>query len=143
MANNIRLSQWPLTILRLVLGIIFVYHGYLKLFAPGGFKGTVGFFTAIGIPAPLYFALIVSVLEFAGGVLLLAGLFSRIVSVLLIVEMLVAFFKVHLKQGFFISPTAYGYEFVLLILASLIVVFINGPGRLSVGKKLFKNKSWQ
>ena len=56
--------------------------------------------------------------------------------------MLVAFFKIHLKAGFFISQKAYGYEFVLLIIAVLLVLLINGPGNISVGKKLFKDAKW-
>ena len=143
MANNNSLSQWSLTLLRVVLGVIFLYHGYLKLFAPGGFKGTVGFLTAIKIPLPLYASLLISLVEFAGGIFLIIGLLSRWASVLLFIEMLVALFKVHLKQGLIISQQAYGYEFVLLILASLIVVFINGPGRFSLGKLLFRKKNLQ
>ena len=132
MPNNNKLNQWSLTILRIVLGVIFTYHGYLKLFAPGGFSGTINFFTAIKIPLPVFSALLVSVVEFAGGLLLLSGILVRLVSAALIIEMLVAFFKVHIKQGFFISPQAYGYEFILLILASLIVVLVNGAGKYSV-----------
>ena len=60
---------------------------------------------------------LVAFAEFVGGLLLIFGLLTRWTSVVLIIEMLVALFKVHLKQGFFISPPAYGYEFVLLILA--------------------------
>ena len=135
--NN--LSQWTLTLLRVVLGIIFTYHGYLKLFAPGGFVGTVGFFTAIGVPLAKYSALLVAVVEFFGGLALLLGLLARLASFLLIIEMLVALFKVHLKNGLMISPTAYGYEFVLVILAALIVVLVNGHGKFSIGE-LFKSK---
>ena len=137
MPNNNKLNQWSLTILRIILGVIFTYHGYLKLFAPGGFTGTVGFFTAIKIPLPVFSALLVSVVEFAGGLLLLSGILVRLVSAALIIEMLVAFFKVHIKQGFFISQQAYGYEFILLILASLIVVLVNGAGKYSV-KEIWK-----
>ena len=74
-------------------------------------------------------------LEFFGGLLLIFGLLTRWVSVLLIIEMLVAFFKVHLKQGFIISQQAYGYEFILLILAALVVVLAIGAGKLSLGSK--------
>lgn len=139
MPNNNKLNNWSLTILRIVLGVIFTYHGYTKLFVAGGFSGTVGFFTAIKIPLPIFSALLVSVVEFAGGLLLLAGLLVRLASVALIIEMLVAFFKVHLKMGFMITQTAYGYEFILLILASLIVVLVNGAGKLTI-KEIFKGK---
>lgn len=141
MAKN-SLNQWTLALLRAVLGLIFAYHGYQKLFAPGGFKGTMGFFTMIGIPIPAYSALAVAAIEFLGGIFLLLGMVTKWSSILLFIEMLVAFFKVHLKQGFFVSTQAYGYEFVLLILAALAVVLVNGAGKLSLGK-LFKKKYLQ
>ena len=142
MAKKNNLNGWSLTLLRVVLGIIFLYHGYSKLFVTGGFKGTIGFLTAIGIPLPLYSALLVSVAEFAGGALLILGLLTRWSSIVLLVEMLVAFFKVHLQQGFFITKDAYGYEFILLIIAGLAVVAASGAGKLAVGS-ILKNKRLQ
>ena len=71
MAKNNNISGWSLTFLRVVLGVILAYHGYLKLFVPGGFKGTVEFFVAVGIPIAKYSALAVSVAEFAGGLFLI------------------------------------------------------------------------
>lgn len=142
MAKSKELSGWTLTLLRLVLGVIFAYHGYLKLFVPGGFNATVGFFKAIAIPFPLYSALLVSVVEFFGGLFLIFGVVTRLATAALIIEMLVAFFKVHFKNGLVISQTSYGYEFVLLILAALVVVLVNGAGKLSVGK-LFKSRHLQ
>ena len=140
MANN-SLNQWSLTLLRFILGVIFTYHGYLKLFVKGGFAGTVNLFTQIGVPVPVYSALLVAVVEFACGLFLLFGLITRWASVVLIFEMLVAFFKINLKNGFLVSN--WGYEFVLLILAGLLVILVNGAGKFSVGKKYFKNKSLQ
>ena len=128
-----------MALLRVVLGFMFLYHSYFKLFVPGGFTGTVGFFKAIGIPAAAYSALLVSVVEFAGGALLILGLLTKWASVVLIIEMIVGLFKVHLKQGYFIMPPAYGYEFVLLILASLVVISTSGAGKLALGK-VFKSR---
>ena len=139
--NNNKLNQWSLTLLRVVLGIIFSYHGYLKLFVPGGFKGTVAFLASLGIPLPLYSALIVSAVEFFGGVFLILGMVTRWSTALLIIDMLVAFFMVHLKNGLLVSKG--GYEFVLVLLAGLFVVLVNGAGKLSVGKKFFKSKHLQ
>ena len=140
--NKNGIGQWALALLRVVLGIIFLYHGYVKLFVPGGFKGTVAFFTSLAIPAPVYAAFLVSAVEFVGGILLVLGFFTRLVSIALIIEMAVAFFKVHLKQGFFITQSTYGYEFVVLLVASLLLILASGSGKLSVGK-LFKNKYLQ
>ena len=138
--NN--LNQWSLTLLRVVLGIIFTYHGYAKLFLPGGFKGTVGFFTAINIPMAAYSAILVSLVEFAGGLFLIFGILTKWTAFALLIEMIVALFKVHIKSGFFISQQAYGYEYLLLLLTALVVVLVNGSGKLSIGK-LLKNKYLQ
>ena len=138
MPNN-KLNQWSLTLLRVVLGFIFAYHGYAKLIVPGGFMGTINFFTSVGIVAPKISALIVAVAEFLGGIFLLFGLITRWTTLALIFEMLVAFFIVHMKNGFFILSQAYGYEYILLILPALVIILVNGAGRISLGK-LFKNK---
>lgn len=117
-----------------------LYHGYLKLFVPGGFVGTVDFFTKVGIIMPKISALVVAVAELLGGIFLILGMITKWTSLVLIFEMLVAFFMVHLKNGLLVSKG--GYEFVLLILAGLVVVLVNGAGKISVGK-LFKSKSLQ
>lgn len=137
MAKN-NLNEWSLALLRVVLGVILAYHGYLKLFVPGGFKGTVEFFASVGIPLASYSALAASAAEFAGGIFLILGIFTRWTTLVLIFEMLVALFTVHIKNGLLVSKG--GYEFVLLILASLIVLLSNGPGALSLGKMMSKNK---
>ena len=134
-------SSWTIALLRVVLGVIFAYHGYLKLFVPGGFKGTVAFLASLGIPLPLYSALIVSAVEFFGGAFLILGMVTRWSTSLLIINMLVALFTVHLKNGLLVSKG--GYEFVLVLLAGLFVVLANGAGKLSLGSKYFKSGNLQ
>ena len=135
MASIYRFRQWSLTLLRITLGFIFVYHGYLKLFVPGGFKGMVAFFTAIGIPLPLYSALLVSIVEFVVGIFLISGFLAKWTSMLLIINMLVALFKVHLKNGFLIVNG--GFEFVAALIIALLVILLNGPGSLSLDRVVF------
>ncbi len=140
MAKN-NLSQWTLALLRIVLGVIFTYHGYLKLFVPGGLPGTATFFAQVGIPLANVSAVVAAFAEFFGGLFLLLGMVTKWSSLLLIINMLVAFFKVHLKNGLLISNG--GYEFVLALLAALVVVLVNGAGALSFGKRFFKSKKLQ
>ena len=87
-----------LLVLRLAAGIIFVYHGWGKLFGgdPGiaGFTGTL---TKFSVPLPVFFAWLVSILEFFGGIAVLVGVFVRPIAVLLAVNMLVAFLLVKQK----------------------------------------------
>ena len=133
-------NEWSLTLLRIVLGVIFLYHGYLKLFVAGGFTGTVNFLASIGMPVPLYSALLVSVVEFAGGLFLILGVVTRWSSALLLVDMLIALFVVHFKNGLLVSKG--GYEFVLVLVAGLVVVLASGAGKISLGKS-FKSRHLQ
>ena len=128
MAKKDNMSEWSLALLRVVLGIIFIYHGYLKLFVAGGFAGTANFLTSLGVPVPLYSALLVSVVEFAGGLFLIFGVVTRWSSALLLADMIVALFLVHLKNGLLVSNG--GYEFVLVLIAGLVVVLASGAGKL-------------
>ena len=96
------------------------------------------FFAANGIPLANYAAVIVAFAEFFGGLFLVLGVLTRWTTLVLIFQMLVALFKVHLKNGLLVSNG--GYEFVLLILAGLVVLLVNGAGSLSLGKMMSKNK---
>lgn len=118
--------------LRIVLGIVFLVHGYLKL---TDIQGTANFFSSIGIPLANLFAYFVALLELFGGIMLILGLIVKLTSVLLIITMVVAMLLVHLPKGFLISKG--GYEYVLTILAGLITLTILGAGKFSL-QKVFK-----
>mgnify|MGYP001619385002 CR=1 FL=1 len=121
-------------VLRVGVGLVFVIHGYQKLF--GGLEGTSGFFSSLGIPAAGLFALIVGVVEFFGGIALLLGLLTQVAGVLLFIVMLIAFLLVHGKNGFMVTNG--GYEFVLVLgLAALSLAF-SGAGSLSLDRFVFK-----
>lgn len=82
-----------LLVLRIVAAVIFVYHGYGKLFGgTPGIEGFTGFLGSLGVPAAGMFAWIIALLEFFGGIALLLGVLVPYVAGLLAVEMLVAFF---------------------------------------------------
>src|SRR5260221_5711516 len=82
--------------LRIALGVIFVAHGYEKLFKNKP-KGVSGYFHIIGIPAPMFFAYVVTCTEFFGGIFLLAGLLTRWAAAALSIEMVVALMTVRFK----------------------------------------------
>ena len=116
--------------LRLILGTVFLMHGYLKLF--GGIDGTINFFSNVGIPLAGFFAYLIGILEFFGGISLILGLFVKLVSSLLAVNMVVATLLVHIPKGFLISNG--GAEFTLSLLAGLVTLIIIGEGKLSLQK---------
>ena len=137
MARNNKSNSSSLTLLRVVIGVIFAYHGYIKLFPAGGFSGTVTFFQSVGIPLAKYAALLVGGVEFFGGLLLIFGVLMRLASFFLIINMLVALFKVHIKNGLLLKYG--GSEVALVLLAGLFVLFGQGPGKFTV-KSLFKKR---
>jgi uncharacterized membrane protein YphA (DoxX/SURF4 family) len=117
-----------LLILRVVVGIVFAVHGYMKFM---GIAGTIGFFGGLGLPA--FMAYVVATVELVGGLSLIVGFGSKVASALLAFTMLVAIVKVHGPKGFSASAGAGGYEYVLTLLAATLGIFFAGPGKYSVG----------
>jgi putative oxidoreductase len=122
-----------LFLLRLGLGIVFVMHGWQKLFVIGH-EGLTGFFGAAGIPFPAINAAIATAVELGGGLALITGLGTRLAGVLLAFTMLVAVTVVHLPNGFFLPN---GYEFALSLLFANGAIALTGAGSYSLDAKLF------
>jgi putative oxidoreductase len=129
-------------ILRLVLGVIFFAHGAQKMlgwFGGYGFTGTMGFFTgAMHIPA--VFAFLAIAAEFFGGLGLIFGLLTRIASLGIFCNMIVAVAMIHGQFGFFMNWTGAqkgeGYEYHLLVLATTAFLMIRGAGAVSFDRLL-------
>jgi putative oxidoreductase len=120
-----------LAVLRAAVGLVFMLHGWQKLFEMG-LPGVAGFFGQRGIPAPLMAATLVSLLEFAGGAALLLGLFTRWLAIPLALDALAAMLLVHLPNGFFVQNG--GVELVLLLLAGSIALALAGPGAFALDR---------
>lgn len=137
-------DDYTYTMVRLVLGVVFLAHGAQKMlgwFGGYGFSGTMGFFTqAMHIPAPLAFLAICA--EFFGGLGLLVGLLGRVAAFGITMNMLVAIFTVHIHNGLFANWSGQqkgeGIEYHLLAIALLFVVMIKGSGALSIDRALSK-----
>lgn len=117
-----------LLILRVVLGIIMLYHGWPKLTNLGG---TIQGFSGMGIPLPAVAAVVATVAEFAGGLLMLLGVLTDVAGLLFALDMLGAIVFVHAKNGFAVSEG--GIEWPLGLMAMALAVALAGPGRYSVG----------
>jgi len=117
-----------LAILRVVVGVIFIAHGAPKIF--GGMEGSAGFFGSLGIPLPIVAAWMISLLEFLGGIALIAGFLVTPIALLLTTHMLIGILLVHAANGFYVvGPEAQGgVEFNLLLGASLLMLVFGGPG---------------
>ncbi|MBI3033309.1 DoxX family protein [Candidatus Woesearchaeota archaeon] len=129
-------KEWAPLFLRLSLGVLFLVFGSMKLF--GGLEGTTDMFGKLGIPAAGFFALVVGIVEFVGGIALLVGFFTRYFSMLLAVIILVAIVKVHLPNGFnFMNG---GYAMHLVVLGALLSLICSGSGKSSLERALFKRE---
>jgi len=115
-------------ILRLSLGIVFVAHGLLKVLV-FTLPGTVQFFESAGFLG--WSAYLVTLVEIGGGVLLTAGVATRITSLALIPVMLGAT-SVHLDAGWLFSNANGGWEYPVFLTAMLIVQALLGPGALAL-----------
>jgi putative oxidoreductase len=91
-------------------------------------------FAHIGFPG--YFAYISGVLEFFGGLMLVAGLFTRIAGLLLAGEMVVALWRVH---ELFTDPLAvHNYEFPLTLAVACFALATFGAGIISFDQVIFR-----
>jgi putative oxidoreductase len=129
-----QLQGWGITVLRVVVGIVFLAHGGQKLFV-WGFGGVAGFLGQVGIPAPMLAAVVVTLVELLGGLAILLGLFARWAAIPLAINMAVAILTVHLRAGFFLPN---GYEFALTLLAANVALSLLGSGEASVDRLLEK-----
>jgi putative oxidoreductase len=131
---NATSRHWGITILRVMVGIVFLAHGGQKVFVYG-FSGVQGAFGQMGIPMPAVMGPFVALLELVGGLMLVVGVGTRWVSVLFAIEMAVAVLKVHLANGFFLPG---GFEFALMMFAASCAVALEGPGAAALGRTFSK-----
>jgi putative oxidoreductase len=100
--------------------------------------GIATWFGTMGIPYPTINAYMAASTEALGVVLLTIGLFTRLISVPLMVVMMVAIMTVHLAHGF--SAGANGFEIPLYYMLFLFIFASHGAGRFSVDYFLFEKK---
>ena len=113
---------------RLALGTMFLSHGLLKVLV-FTLPGTVGFFESIGFPGWTAYA--VTFAEIAGGVALILGVRSRIVSAALLPVLLGAAFA-HWGNGWVFSAPNGGWEYPAFLAVSAVVQILLGDGRLAL-----------
>jgi putative oxidoreductase len=117
-----RLQPLALLLARLTLGAIMVAHGFPKVF--GGLHHHAQTVAGLGLPAWLGY--ISAFTEFIGGLLILAGMFTRAAAFAICIDLAVAIWKVHWHNGL---TGDHGYEFPLAAatLAFVLIFFGAGP----------------
>ncbi|WP_420549508.1 DoxX family protein [Curvivirga sp.] len=126
--ENLNKAELAALVNRLTLGVMFLAHGLLKLlvFTPAG---TAGFFESVGFPG--FFAYLVILAEVGGGVALISGIATRLVSVALLPVLLGAL-VVHAGNGWLFSAPNGGWEFPAFLIMSTIVQIILGSGAYAI-----------
>jgi putative oxidoreductase len=135
-------SSWSVVdaaalLLRGVLGFVFVGHGAQKLFGwfgGGGISGTTGFFTFINVPSPHLMAVVVGLVEFFGGLLLLAGLATVPASLALVLDMVGAIVTFNHGHGFFVESPNGGWELNFVLIGMLGALTLVGAGAWSIDR---------
>lgn len=132
------MTSYGPTVLRVVLGFIFVMHAYLALFVFTP-TGAAAYNAAKGIPLPAVAAWFLILAHGLGGLMMILGLWTRWAALANLVVMLGALIFVHLNQGFFIKavlvngqPQAAGYEYVLTLVGATIAQVLLGGGALAL-----------
>lgn len=127
--NRIAAPDVAALILRVMVGVVFIYHGYPKLF--GGIEEFAGNLEKMNVPMPMVSAYLAAIAEFVGGAFVLVGALTRLWCIPLIVTMIVAIITVH-GGSFDIRNDPPGMEYNLVLIAMLASILLTGPGRLSV-----------
>ncbi len=122
-----RLRDPALLFVRVTWGWLFFRTGLGKL---GNLQGTSEFFASLGLPAPYVNALFIGCLECVGGLLMLGGLGSRLISALLLGNMAVAYLTAH--RDAFASLRSFTEAAPYPFLLASLLVFAFGPGRFSL-----------
>jgi len=127
-------ESYALLLLRCGLAVVFMYHGYPKLF--GGTERFVESFQAIGLPP--YLVYIAGAIELLGGLALLLGLGTPIAGLFLVLDMAAAMWKYNLNQG--ISAVR-EYELPLILGLASLVIAATGGGPFSLDRLIFRRKT--
>jgi putative oxidoreductase len=123
-----RLQPLALLVLRLVLGAIMIAHGYHKVF--GGFHHHMEMVGSLGLPR--WMAYLSTGTEFFGGIGIVLGLFTRFFSLAFMIEMSIAIWKVHFKNGF-TGNGAVEFPLAVATIAFALLCFGGGPWALTFG----------
>lgn len=127
-----RYRDFGLLVLRIGLGVMFLWHGAPKLLGgPEKWEKLGSAMTSTGINAiPVFWGFMASFSEFFGGICLILGLLFRPACTLLTITMAVAA-SMHLGKGDGLNGASHAIEDGIVFLSLLLI----GPGKYSIDKK--------
>ena len=125
-----------LLVLRFAVGGVMLAHGYNHIFGGGKIAGTARWFGSMGMRPPLVQAWMASLTELGAGTLLVLGLLTPFGGAGVVGTMTVAWIINHRKNGFFIFRPGEGWEYVMVLLVTGIVLGALGAGTWSLDHAL-------
>ena len=123
------MASYGATLLRLILGVVYVMHAYLALVIRGP-ATTISDQIRYGVPFPEIATWYLILAHGLGGISLVLGIYTRWAALVNLPAMLGALVFVHLKKGFWAFEG--GYEYVLVLLVATVEVAMIGGGALSL-----------
>ena len=129
-------ATYSWTLIRVIIGLNLIPHGYPKLFSEGRAEKTAGYFSSLGLEPALPLVYLVGVTEFFGGIMLILGLFTRFTAAAVVIFMGVSVFVAHWEAGFFWNKG--GYEYPLMWGVIALAIFFRGGGSHALDNRLPK-----
>jgi len=123
--------DWALLALRIVIGLFFINHGWMKISGVAGLEGFSKMLLGLNLPAPELLAYLVFITEFLGGIAVILGVLVRFSTFWQMIILLEIVFKV--KGGELAKN-----ELELLAFSGALVLFLVGPGKYSLANYLSK-----
>jgi putative oxidoreductase len=121
------LRSWGITLLRVTIGAVFVAHGGQKFFM--GFQNVAEFLNGLGIPYPTGAAILLTAVEFFGGLAMILGILTRYIAIMLAFDMAVAIVMFHWRNGFFVPN---GIEYPMVLLVANLTLILSGGGEIEL-----------
>lgn len=131
---NLTTAPYGAFVLRVSLGIMFVAHGLILKYFTFTLGGTAQFFESIGYPG--FLAYVVFAAETLGGLALIVGFQTRLVSFALI-PILIGAAMVHVPNGWVFSAEGGGWEYPVFLIAATLVQGLLGGGAFAITKREF------
>jgi|SRR5579859_183617 len=126
-----KLEPLALLLLRCGVALVFIYHGYPKLF--GEKERIIDAFQAIGLPA--YVVYLTGGVEFFGGIALALGFLTPVAGLLLMLDMCAAMWKYNFNEGIYAVRE---YELPLTLGLACLALAVIGSGSISLDRLLFQ-----
>jgi putative oxidoreductase len=140
MYKILKTDNSPAILIRIIVGSVFFSEGIQKFIFPDALG--VGRFIKIGIPVPHFFAPFVGVVEIVFGLLIMAGLLTRLSAIPLIIDITVAILTTKIpmliNEGFWKTIHESRVDYSMLL--GLIFLLIVGAGKYSVDRKIYEKK---